>query len=84
MLDKPKRDWRELLPQQQAGMRASEPRFAVFLQEAHGEDWAEAPNTADCIRLICGVTSRKELAGDHRARVLWHQLDEEYKIWCIT
>ena len=84
MLDKSKRDWRELLPQQQAGIRASEPRFTVFLQEVHGEDWVEAPNTADCIRLICGVASRKELTVDHRARVLWHQLDEEFRAWLIT
>lgn len=76
--------WEDLKPQQQAGMRSSEQRFAVFLQESHAGEWAEAPNTADCIRLICGVASRKELAIDHRARVLWHQLDEEFRAWLIT
>src|SRR3981189_2995728 len=48
----------DLKPQQQAGMRGAEPRFAVFLQERYAEDWVGAVDAADCIRLICGVASR--------------------------
>lgn len=75
--------WEDLKPQQQAGIRGAEERFAVFLRENYAEDWCGAIDTADCIRLICGVTSRREFATDHRARVMWHQLDEEYRAWLI-
>lgn len=83
--DKPpagaKRDWRELQPPQQAGIRCAEEAFATFLKERHADDWHEAAGAAECVRLICGVNSRAELATNHKARVAWHQLDSEYQAW---
>jgi hypothetical protein len=76
-----KRDWRDMSPAQQAGIRCDEPAFAVFLKEERPDDWAEATDAADCVRLICGVSSRSELATNHAARVIWHQLDTQYGAW---
>ncbi len=76
-----KRDWRDLLPAQQAGIRSDEPSFTAFLKENHPDDWHEASEAAECIRLICGVTSRAYLSTNQKARVIWHQLDTEYQAW---
>lgn len=78
---KGKRNWRDLPPQQQAGIRCEEAAFVHFLREVHPEDWHETQDTSDCVRLICGVASRSELATNHKARVIWHQLDEKYQAW---
>jgi len=82
--DKParaKRDWRDLLPSQQAGIRCGEPEFMAFLKEERQADWREAHSTADCVRLICGVVSRAELDSQQASRVIWHQLDEQFLTW---
>jgi len=82
--DKParaKRGWRDLQPSQQAGMRCEEAAFVHFLREVRKDDWHETQDTADCVRLICGVESRAELNSNQRARVIWHQLDEQYQAW---
>jgi hypothetical protein len=83
--DKPpagaKRDWRDIPPAQQAGIRCDEPAFVAFLKEERADDWHEATDAAECVRLICGVSSRSELATNHGARVIWHQLDTQYGAW---
>jgi hypothetical protein len=80
--DKParaKREWRDLPPDMQAGIRCNDPAFSAFLCEEHPDDWHESMGSVDeCVRLICGVTSRAELVTHHRARVLWNQLDEQF------
>lgn len=76
-----KRPYLSLSPQQQAGMRCEEPMFMAFLREQRPDDWHEAPSAAECVRLICGVGSRAELATNHKARVIWHQLDSQYDVW---
>lgn len=76
-----KKDWRDLPPAQQAGIRCAEPVFQAFLKEQHPEDWREAQDAADCVRIICGVSSRSELSTNHGARVIWHQLDTAYQAW---
>lgn len=83
--DKPqagaKRDWRDLAPQQQAGIRCEEPTFAAFLREERKDDWHETQDAAECVRLICGVASRSELGTNQKARVIWHQLDSAFQAW---
>jgi len=83
--DKPpsgaKRPYRDLPKPQQAGMRCAEAAFVAFLKEERPRDWAEAPNAVDCVRLICEVGSRAELATNHAAGVIWHQLDSQYLAW---
>ncbi len=78
-----KRDWRDMLPSQQAGIRCEEAAFTHFLREIRPDDWRETQDTADCVRLICGVESRADLnrKENHGHRVIWHQLDEQYQAW---
>jgi len=83
--DKParaKRDWRDLLPSQQAGIRCEDTTFEAFLRERDGDTWlASEYNAAECVRMICRVMSRKELDTNHKARVIWHQLNDQYEAW---
>ncbi len=76
-----KRYWRDIPPAQQAGIRRNDPVFVAFLKEQRASDWREASDAVECVRLICGVQSCKELGSDHRARVIWHQLDEQFQAW---
>ena len=76
-----KRDWRDIPPSQQAGMRCEEPTFAAFLKEQRADDWHEAQDAAECVRLICGVGSRAELGSNQKARVIWTQLNSQYEAW---
>ena len=76
-----KRDWRDIPPSQQAGMRCEEPTFAAFLKEQRADDWHEAQDAAECVRLICGVQSRAELTTNQKARVIWTQLNSQYEAW---
>lgn len=76
-----KRDWRDLAPAAQAAIRCEEIPFKVFLQEERPDDWHEANDPVECVRLICGVASRSELATNQKARVIWHQLDEQFQAW---
>lgn len=79
--DGAKRNWKDLQPAAQAGIRCEEPTFAAYLKENFKDDWHEAQDAAECVRLICGVTSRSELGTNQKARVLWHQLDTTYQAW---
>jgi hypothetical protein len=78
---RPKRDWRDMLPTQQAGIRCDDPMFVAFLKEQHADDWHETNDAADFVRGFCGVASRSELVTNHKARVRWHQLDEQFQAW---
>lgn len=79
--DGAKRDWRDLQPAQQAGIRCDEPTFSAFLREIRKDDWHEAPDAAECVRLICGVESRADLGTNQKARVIWRQLDNQFMAW---
>jgi hypothetical protein len=77
-----KRDWRDLQPAAQAGIRCSEPMFWAFLNEGrHHYNVKAETEAAEAVREICGVNSRVELGTRHAARVIWHQLDAEYQAW---
>ena len=82
--DKParaKRDWREIAPSNQAFFRCNEPSFSKFLEQERPDDWHETEDAADCVRLICAVDTRSKLDTDHKARVIWHQLNDQYEAW---
>lgn len=79
--EKKARDWRDMKPQQQAGIRCADPTFVAFLREQHPDDWHEAPDAAECVRLICGVSSRSELETNQKSRVIWKQLDDHFGAW---
>lgn len=73
-----KTPWRDLPPSQQAAMRCNEPAFAAFLKENHGYAGEDVPQA---VRELCCVTSRAELNANNQARVLWHQLDNQFQAW---
>lgn len=75
-----------------AAIRGGDPSFIAWLEEAHPKLWAEQwadDGTADaeqaaaqCIRLICGVASRRELDTNDEAAALFHsQIREPYAAW---
>lgn len=74
-------DWREVQPAAQAGIRANDPVFVAFLEEAYPKVCAQHNNPADTIRSLCFVKSRSEFSTDPRKRVLWHQLDTQFQAW---
>ena len=78
---KRKQSWETLLPQQQAGMRINEPAFSEFLKEVYPSEWRETSDANECLKLICGVASKKELELKQASRVIWHQLDGEFQAW---
>lgn len=79
--EKPKRDWRDVQPAAQAGIRCNEPTFIAFLNETRRYRITGSDEAAEAVREICGVKSRVELGTRHAARALWHQLDTEYSAW---
>jgi hypothetical protein len=70
--------WRDWTPAQQAGMRCNDPEFAAFLRETRPDDWHEAPDPADCVRLICGVESRSHLNRGGSPAFRWRELDNSF------
>jgi hypothetical protein len=76
------REWRELPPTQQAGIRCGETSFIEFIRETRPDEWHDHPyDVASCVRLICGVASRSELSTNPKARVIWMGLDASYQAW---
>jgi len=76
-----KMDWREVQPAAQAGIRCADPVFVAFLKTEHAEDFREFGNATDVVRNWCNVISRSELSTNHKARVIWKQLDDQFQAW---
>jgi hypothetical protein len=76
-----KRDWRDVQPAAQAGIRCAEATFRAFLNEVKKYGVTHHEEAAEAVRELCGVNSRVELGTKHAARVIWHQLDAEYQAW---
>lgn len=73
--DEPKerRQWNELPPASQAGIRCAELGFRRFL----GVETEDA--AANEVRRRCEVQSRSELSTNERASAAWEMLDSEYQ-----
>ena len=81
---KGKMDWREMQPAAQAAIRCNEATFWAYLREVQAYPDVESPETAAvAVRHLCKVSSCAELGTNHKARVLWHQLDEHFSAWKI-
>lgn len=72
----------------QAGALAADPWFARFLTEKKRDalihltkNTAIPTDIATCIRLLCGVESRKEFGTDPEAAARWRALYSEYVAW---
>ena len=69
-------------PQQQAGILCSDAAFRLFLIERYGEYFTRDPHIAAVVvRALCGVASRKELATNHKSRMIWNLLITEFRGW---
>jgi hypothetical protein len=73
--------WREVQPASQCGIRCQDPVFLKFLLEEHGIEARNSDEAANAIRAWCKIKSRSELSTNHKARVLWHSLDEHFLAW---
>lgn len=77
-----KRNWREMTPQQQAGIRIGEPSFAAYLRETYPDEWRETQDADACLKMLCGgISSKREIETNHMARTFWHGLDRAYAAW---
>jgi hypothetical protein len=77
-----KMDWRDVQPAAQAAMRCEKPEFWAFLREEYEYPYINHPDLAAiAVRTICQVKSRSELSTNHKARVLWKQLDDQFQAW---
>lgn len=76
-----KRNWRDMQPAAQAGIRCSEAIFRAFLNETRDYQINSPEDAAEAVREICGVHSRVELGTKHAARMIWKQLDDEFDAW---
>lgn len=83
--DKPpaaaKRDWRDVPVSQQAGIHLNDPMFTAFLKEEYADEWHETGDADSCLKFICGVERKRDIAGMQPARVIWHQLDKQFHAW---
>jgi hypothetical protein len=78
---RPGRNWREMTPASQAAIRCGDVKFRNFLRSEHGLNTKDKDEAATAVRNLCGVTSRMELATNHKARTLWHSIDTQYRAW---
>jgi hypothetical protein len=85
--EKPRREWRELSPAQQAGIRCADPAFYKFLYQLYPRRLGKRMGTpedkaSDLVRSLCGVQSRAHLTSDHpEALRLWEDLDRKFRAW---
>lgn len=73
--------WADLPPSQQCAIRCGEADFREWiLKGAWDMDGSatEDQSVAERVRELCAVPSRRDLDTNHRARVIWHQLDTAY------
>jgi len=74
------RHWRQVKPPQQAGIRCDEKAFQRFLSERY--DAIETTGgAAECVRDICGVSSRSDIGATDGSARAWRELDGEYQFW---
>ena len=72
--------WSSMSPAQQAGILCNEKDFRQFISMHYGDAYKHL-SPAEFVRELCGVKSRKDIASNHKSRVIWHQLVEDYRVW---
>jgi hypothetical protein len=73
-----------LQPAAQAGIRCADPVFRKFLEEQKQYKVETEDAAAFWVKDFCEIKSRTELSTNHRARVLWHQLDAQFQAWKLA
>lgn len=82
--DKPRRQFGEIAPAQQAGIFCNEVAFHKFLQEEFKAEWMRCDDyndqrrAANVVREICEVNSRSEITPQN---TLWSALVLKYRLW---
>ncbi len=76
-----KRDWRDLSPAEQAGMRCAQAPFRAFMSEECGFTTDDPDSAAVVVRQLCRVESRRELNTSKDARLRWQSLDDQFQAW---
>jgi hypothetical protein len=80
--EKQSKNWRELQPSAQAGIRCAEPIFWAFLkEELNMKDQGSADNAASFVRAHCKVNSRAHFNTNPAAKAVWQSLDNQYQAW---
>lgn len=80
--EKQSKNWRELQPSAQAGIRCAEPIFWAFLkEELKMKDEGSADNAASFVRAHCKVNSRAHFNTNPAAKAVWQSLDNQYQAW---
>ena len=69
--------WRDMTPASQCAIRLSDPVFLAFLAERY-----EIKDEKE-LKTWLEISSKTELSTNHKKRVLWHQLDEQFLAWKI-
>lgn len=75
---------------QEAGKICSNPQFQLFLQAKYSGVWRMLPpiqklvdRPAQCVRDICGVTSRSQLDSNQEAKRKFMGLMHEFSVWSL-
>lgn len=77
----------DMKPQQQAAIVGAKPSFWEFVEKTHGKVLRNDADARGFILKYCTpfpmitLISRNELETNHKARVIWHGLLEEYRAW---
>lgn len=80
-ITKEPRDWRDVQPAAQAGIRCNDARFRDYLAVEYGEETSTPEEAAAALRRISKVNSRAEFSTNQKARMFWHQMDGAYRAW---
>lgn len=80
--EKQSKNWRELQPSAQAGIRCAEPIFWAFLkEELNMREEGSADNAASFVRAHCKVNSRAHFNTNPAAKAVWQSLDNQFQAW---
>ena len=74
------RQWEEISPAEQAGIRCHEWQFRRFLK-AKDLPVHDEKSAAETIRVLCRIDSRRDLNTNEQAAQKWREIDDEYQRW---
>lgn len=78
---KESKNWRELKPSAQAGIRCAEPIFWAFVREVYKGPCSDPDMAAFFVRTHCKVNSRAHFNSNPAARAVWQSLDTQFQAW---
>lgn len=76
-----KMDWRDMPVAQRAGILINDAVFAAYLREHHPDEWHETGDADACLKFICKIESKRDLAVNARAEQMFDHLTADYRAW---